>query len=291
MRICLSFLTSLNEYSIITPSNFAQQKQNQEKMAKQQSTKKTDLPASKKQKIQLIALFMRIIYDLIEALLYGQAQLILSQKDAEKVLRKKVNTLFEVDIADEWAEEKAWLENFWKTVFNYTINWNDFTLPAKTAEFPHLNIMPTGFTAEQIYSGIMNCKNFAFKKRSKYYSDIDEAIKNAKAVQVHATGNYAWADRGTAEPDACHLGKSYDDAIEAKILFLGPIEYLLSCAEFELRTGKVYDVKGLTRLSVLDADGNAMYGSWSGGFGSRLSNGIRDDRSADHGPREAVFAS
>lgn len=262
-------------------------------MAPKQTTQKTEVlnkPASAKQIVQLLQLFIKLIYELINAFTFSQAQEILTQKDAEKKLRKKISMSFNVDIEEPWAEEKTFLEKFWKVVFNYTINWDDFVLPAKTVEFPHLNIMPDGFTAEQIYSGIVNCKDFTFKKRSKYYEDIDKAIKNAKEVQVHGTGNYAWADRGTAEPDACHLGKSYDDAIAAKFPFLGPVEYLLSCAEFEFRTGKVYDVKGVTYLSVLDADGDAMDGFWDDGLGSNLSYSNRGGQHAAFGPREAVYS-
>lgn len=202
------------------------------------------------------------------------------------------------NVEDEWVEEKVWLEKFWKTVFNYTINWENFILPQKTLELPHLNILPAGFTGEQVYLGITTCKTdngskLRFKKRSKFYSDIDQAIKNAEAVQAHSNqnGNYAWADTGSPEPDTKHRNKSYDMAISEGFPFLGPVEYLLSCAEFEFRTGNVYDVKGLARLSVLDSDGMTMNGFWLVPQGSYLGSSSRVFEYPDGGPREAVFGS
>jgi hypothetical protein len=193
---------------------------------------------------------------------------------------------------DHWAKQKADLERFWKVLFpEYKINWNDFILPEYSERYSHLNIVLAGFTAEEIYAAIKNCKAFKFKKRSKYMGNIDKALKDAKAVQSRPAGNYAFADGGTDEPDQEHLNKSYDDSINAGLMFMGPIEYLLSCAFKEFLTGKPYDVKGVTRLSVLDSGGNAMCGSWYDGYGSRLGWDNRDDRNPDYGPRVVVFST
>ncbi len=264
-------------------------------MASKQLAKETEVlnkPASAKQIVQLLQLFIKLIYELVNTFTFSQAQEILTQKDAERKLRKKISFSFNVDIKDPWTEEKVWLENFWKIVFDYTINWDDFVLPPKTEEFPHLCIQPAGFTAEQIYSGIVNCKSFTFTKRSKYYSNIDEVIKNAKAVQEHPNnnGNYAWADTGTPEPDTKHRNKSYVMAIAEEFPFLGPVQYLLSCAEFEFRTGMVYDVIGTTYLSVLVSKGYAMRGSWYDIDCSTVNSGSCSGHGPAYGPREAVFA-
>lgn len=255
---------------------------------------KTTVLASKKLKKQAHKLLSGIMYDFIETASGNQLQQIVT-KDGEKKVRQNAFKVWNVDITDEWADEKISLEKFWKTVFQYTINWEDFELPIKTTEFPHLNIRPAGFTAEQMYSSIVNSKKddgktSRFTKRSKYYSNIDDAIKNAKAVQPRPNGNYAWADRGSDEPDTCHLGKSYDDAITAKITFEGPVEYMLSGAEFEFRTGKVYDIKGITYLSVLDSDGRAMGGYRNYDGDVYLGSSSRTHQYPGYGPREAVLA-
>jgi hypothetical protein len=261
-------------------------------MATKHSTKKTGIPASKEQRLQLMTMFMRIIYYLVERMLESTAQKLLSI-DGERKLRKRVEQLLEIDSNDVWAEEKARLEVFWRVIFGYIINWNDFVLPEKKDGFHHLNILPAGYTYEFLHKGITMFESiyFVFKKRTKYYDDVDNAIKNAKAVQPRPDGNYAWADAGGDEPDTKHLGKSYDDAINAQFPFLGPVEYLLSCALFEFTTGRVYDVKGLTRLSVLDSDGSAMCADWNDDDGSYLSSSFRDGQYSTDGPREAVLTS
>jgi len=194
--------------------------------------------------------------------------------------------------SDPWSTQKANVERFWKVLFpEYIINWSDYVLPEYSDRYPHLNIVPAGFTAEQIYAGIKNCTKFTFKKRTNYMDDIDKALREAKAVQSRPTGNYAWADGGTDEPDAEHLNKSYDDSINASLIFMGPVEYLLSCALYEFLTGKVYDIKGATRLSVLGSGGGAISGGWRSDDGSRLGWLIRDDRNGACGPRVVVFTS
>jgi len=196
------------------------------------------------------------------------------------------------DSEDPWASEKTRLEKFWLTVYGYTINWNDFILPEWTPERPRLEIDPKdAFTAEQLYNGIVGCKVFPFKKRSKYVGNLDEALANARTVQPRPKGNYAFAHAGGDEPDSAHLGKSYDDAISAGLIFMGPREYLIACARNEFENGKVYDIKGITKLSVLDSGGLMMCGRWYGGDGSRLVWGSRDYRHSDRGPRVVVFTS
>lgn len=192
---------------------------------------------------------------------------------------------------DPWVMQKYRLEKFWLTVFEHQINWNDYVLPEYSDRYPHLNIMPAGFTAEQIFASIRGCYRFVFKKRTKYYNNIDQALRDAKAVQYRPTGNYAWADGGTSEPDAEHLGKSYDDSINAGFIFMGPVEYLLSCALYEFTTRGIYDIKGATRLSVLDSRGYAMLGCLGSDDSSSLGWDGRDSRNVSGGSRVVVFIS
>ncbi|MBP6925936.1 MAG: hypothetical protein KBC22_02685 [Candidatus Pacebacteria bacterium] len=251
--------------------------------------KKTGVLATAAQKARIFAIFVAMLYELLERLTFDTAQALLT-KEGEKEVKKRFMEHLNIEI-DPWSTQKANLERFWLTVFNYQINWSDYVLPEYSDRYSHLNIRPTGFTAEQIYAGIKNCTKFTFKKRTKYMDNIDKALREAKAVQSRPTGNYAWADGGTAEPDQEHLNKSYDDSINANLIFMGPVEYLLSCALYEFLTGKVYDIKGATRLSVLDSGGYALFGGWYGGDGSYLVWSDRGFRFDAFGPRVVVFTS
>lgn len=255
-----------------------------------ENMKQTGILASAMQKAQIIGVYASMLMELFESLTASKAQYLLSDLGKKK-LKSDLRGYFDIEI-DPWATQKANLERFWKVLFpEYTINWDDFVLPEYSDRYPHLNIMPAGFTAEQIYAGITTCTKFSFKQRTKYYDDIDKALRDAKFVQSRPIGNYAWADGGTDEPDQEHLNKSYDDSINAGLIFMGPIEYILSCAFKEFLTGKVYDVKGATRLSVLDSGGYAMGGGWSSGADSCLDWNDRDYRYSDSGPRVVVFIS
>lgn len=192
--------------------------------------------------------------------------------------------------SDPWSTQKANVERFWKVLFpEYIINWSDYVLPEYSDRYSHLNIMPAGFTGEQIYAAIQNCKVFKFKGRSKCMNNIDQALRRAKFVEPRPTGNYSWADGGTAGPDQEHLNKSYVDSINAGLIFMGPVEYLLSCALYEFLTGNVYDIKGVTRLSVRDSNGHAVSGCWRGGDSSDLGWGYCDSRRSGGGPRVIVL--
>jgi hypothetical protein len=254
-----------------------------------ESMKQTGILASAMQKAQIMGVYVSMLMELFESLRVSKAKYLLSDLGKKK-LKSDLAGYFEIQI-DPWATQKANLERFWLTVFNYQINWDDFVLPEYSDRYPHLNIIPTGFTAEQIFAGITQCTKFTFKKRTKYYSDIDKALRDAKAIQSRPTGNYAFADGGTDEPDQEHLNKSYDESINAGLMFMGPVEYLLSCAFKEFMTGKPYDVKGVTRLSVLDSDGDAMRGFWHDDCGSYLGWRDRDHRYPDCGPRVVVFTT
>ena len=251
--------------------------------------KKTVL-ATVAQKARIFAMYVAVMYELLEKITFDKAQALLSNV-GEKEVKKRLMADFDIPI-DPWATEKARLENFWLTIYGYQINWDDIALPKWTPELSRLEIDPVqDFTAEQLYDSIVNCEEYPFEKRSKYMDDIDKALDEAKVVQSRPAGNYAFAHVGGAEPDQKHLGKSYDDTISSELIFMGPREYLIACARNEFETGNVYDIKCITRLSVLGSGGYAMYGCWGVSFGSRLRRSYREFRNPDGGPRVVVFSS
>ncbi len=112
-----------------------------------------------------------------------------------------------------------------------------------------------------------------------------------KSEQKRPSGLYVFAHRGGDEPDQTHLGKSYDDAMAANMIFMNSKEYLLATGLHRFTKEHFMDVKGWTRTSDLWSDGDLVIGSWSSDD-SRLylGYGNRDRRRPDGGPRELVLA-
>ena len=77
-----------------------------------------------------------------------------------------------------------------------------------------------------------------------------------KEQQERPNGDYAICHVGEDELDM--LDKSYDDGISENIKFMVPKEGIISAFRYRTETGKMYDVKGLTRFAALDSDGDAI---------------------------------
>lgn len=119
-----------------------------------------------------------------------------------------------------------------------------------------------------------------------YRSPVASNI-NRKVEQKRPQGLYVFAHAGGDDPDAQHLGKSYDDAVEVNMTFMNPKEYLLATGFHRWLKKYFMDLKGATRTSSLWSDGGLVGGYWlpsNGGLG--LYGGDRDDRDSGSGPRE-----
>ena len=127
-------------------------------------------------------------------------------------------------------------------------------------------------------------KQFGKDKVWKYYDSITSSIKEQ---QARPEDDYAVCHVGGDEADM--LGKSYDDGINAGIKFMIPKEGIISAFRYRTETGKMYDVKGLTRFAALDSDGDAMRmrRDVDGQFG--ISGGYRGLRDSDYGLRQVSF--
>lgn len=194
---------------------------------------------------------------------------------------------------DPWSEQKNELQQFWSKVFKYTIDWNDFVLPPYSDRYSQLNIRPEFFSGEHIYNGITRCKVISFYQRNiiLFGEKIDRTLEKAEAVQSRPKGNYAWANGDTAESDIEYWGQSYDNAINSKLTFMDPVEYILSSAHYEFSTGNTYDPNSLTCLSVLLSDKVSLVAG-SLGVANSLYLSFQD-RSLQHkksGPRVVVLA-
>lgn len=157
-------------------------------------------------------------------------------------------------------------------------------------EIPEL---PNGLTEVAIIpQHLSNEELFALCKKHygdacKYYGNLDDV----KEEQVRPECTYVLGYRDGKEPDAVHLGKSYDVAMEEKLTFMTLREYQsVALLHFAATTGHL-DEKGWTITSSLDSGGYALIARWRPSAREfRVDGGARYGRYPLDGPRQAVFA-
>jgi len=200
-----------------------------------------------------------------------------NEKELEKLTEKFCEEILGVKV-DQWTEEKRRIEKFYKKFFNQSIDWTKFSLPVKNEKMNRLDFSFLDITEDKYFEAY--AEKFGKDAVWKYYNSITEAIKEQ---QERPIGDYPYCHVGGDEPDL--LNKSYDDGISGNIKFMIPKEGIISAFRYRVETGKMYDVKGLTRFAALDSDGNVMsmhrdyYGQFNVGGGNRGSrnpiNGLR----------------
>jgi hypothetical protein len=200
-------------------------------------------------------------------------------ESAKEVVSQTVGV--KVDIWDRQIEK---LTKFWKEEFNHDILWEQILFPEEKEGFGVLEYNPNCFTENDVFNKY--AQKFGKDKVWKYYGNIRQ---NIKVQQPHSTQAQLFLHRGGQEPDAEHLGKSYDDFCNDGKQYINPLEGLIIAFRYRVETGKMMDEKGLTRFHALDSDGNAMsmYSRDDGKFYVGRDN--RDNRDSDSGPREVSF--
>lgn len=180
------------------------------------------------------------------------------QLDVNQLAEKFANEIFSIPI-DPWFEEKRKISLFYKTCFKdnkwKNPNWDQVTFPViegnlKRPDFFFIETM-TEDDAFDAYAGY-----FGKDKVWKEWNDKLTKVINRETVQPRPKKNYVGLHVGGDEPDL--LGKSYDDGISEKIIFMTPLEGIISAFRYRFETEKMYDVIGATRLSALDYRGYAM---------------------------------
>lgn len=174
------------------------------------------------------------------------------------------------------------LEQYFSEVLSYTLELSSVVFPEKEG-FATYMAVPMDLDEDEIMKRITS--HFKVNPYS-WLSPIASNI-NRKVEQKRPQGLYVFAHCGGDEPDAKHLGKSYDDAMEVNMTFMNPKEYLLATGFHRWLKNHFMDVKGWTRTSSLWSDGGLVCGFWSPSSGRLCLNfGIRDSRFSDSGPRE-----
>ena len=172
------------------------------------------------------------------------------EKALEKLTEKFCEEIFGIK-ADQWTEEKRRIEKFYKKFFDRTIDWSKISLPTKKEGMNKLEVIFSDITEDEIYNAY--AKQFGKDSVWKY---CDKIAKMIQIQQERPDGDYAICHVGGDEPDM--LGKSYDDGVNARIKFMIPKEGIIAAFRYRTETGKMYDVKGITRFAALDDGGSAM---------------------------------
>lgn len=209
-------------------------------------------------------------------------QKLISDKNVVKsIARKNAHDLLQL-VPDEIVQAKELLTKFYQEVFNLKINLSKYVFPCVDG-MPVYCFNSRKLNTDQLLKAIVS--KWGINSYS-YMSPIAENIDRSSA-QARPRVAYVFCHTGEEEPDAKHLGKSYDDAIAEKLIFANPEEYLLMQAYHRYTTGHFMDLKGWTRTSSLWSGGSLVLGFCNSDESRlRLGYGNRGLRDSDSGPRE-----
>lgn len=187
-----------------------------------------------------------------------------------------------------WARQIEKLTKFWQENFNHEIVWSELTFPNEKDGFNVLEYIPIGFTEDDIFEKYKQL--FGADKTYCYYNTQSKTIRESIDLQqLRPDGNRLLLHCGGDEPDAKHLNRSYNDFCSDNKNYMIPIEGIISAFRYRVETGKMMDVKGLTRFHALDSDGGAMSMCRNGNGEFCIDRYARDYRDSDRGPREVSF--
>jgi hypothetical protein len=192
-------------------------------------------------------------------LTFSQAQISITDKkqlDVNLLAEKFANEIFGIYI-DLWSEEKAKISHFYKTCFKdkkwKNPDWEHSLIPGVNDNLKRLEFIFIKMTEQEAFNAYLDY--FGKDNVWKAWDDITKNI-DTKTIQQRPKQNYPILHVGGDEPDL--LNKSYDDGISENIIFMTPLEGIISAFRYRFETGKMYDVIGLTRLSALGRNGDAV---------------------------------
>lgn len=204
----------------------------------------------------------------------------------QKVARDMAHKYFAL-ISEDVMKARELLTRFFLEVFNFKINLSKAVFPQKEG-FPAYMAVPPQFRWKEDEVAETGTKKFGVGLY-KYQNPIASNI-NRELEQKRPSGLYVFAHRGGDEPDAEHLGNSYDDAMAVQMIFANPLEYSLMTLFHKWLHDKFMDVKGWTRTSSLWSDGSLVCGCWNPADGKlRLGDGRRDYLRSGRGPRQLIL--
>ncbi|OIO29126.1 hypothetical protein COX93_00580 [Candidatus Nomurabacteria bacterium CG_4_10_14_0_2_um_filter_30_12] len=212
---------------------------------------------------------------------------LIEKKNLVQEVARDISQKYFVLISEDVMKAKELLTKFFLEVFNFRINLSKAVFPEKEG-FSVYMLVPPQFRGKEDMVIETGAKKFGvdfYKYQNPIASNIDRVLE-----QKRPNGLYVFAHRGGDEPDAEHLGKSYDDAMSVQMIFANPLEYLLLTLFHKWLNGKFMDVKGWTRTSSLWSGGVLVNGCWRSSDGKlRLGSGDHDNRGSGGGPRQLIL--
>lgn len=229
-------------------------------------------------RIQQLGTLAGFIVDFLATILnYEQIQYWLKNKDQ---LKKKLREVFSVT-DDGYTEVRTDWQKFYKTHFNWDVDFSRVILPICPGEGWRLIIIAKGMTMNKAFD---RCK--ALFKSWRYNDDLDKAIPtNIRTASEH----YAVWVRTGAEPDAEFLGQSTNQADPTMKLGITILERIILEIKYFSETGSHLDIKGLTFCSGSRGSvGGVPSAFWYGVGKFRVHWSHLDDSRSVNGVRQAV---
>lgn len=154
-------------------------------------------------------------------------------------LKKKLREVF--SIADEFSEVREEWQKFYKTHFNWDVDFSQVSIPLKPNGKWRLIFIPRGMNLNLAFSV---CEKLF--KSWKYTEDLNQSItKNVRNTDSH----YAIWVRDEIEPDQEFLGKSTRQADPDMKIGITLLERIIFEVKYFTETGNHIDIKGLTFCS------------------------------------------
>jgi len=154
-------------------------------------------------------------------------------------LKNKLREVF--SISDEYNEIREQWINFYKTHFNWTVDFSRVLIPQKPKETGWtLLIIAKGLTCNKIYeiwSKLFKCW--------RYTNDLDKEVTSIRTSSDH----YAIWVRDREEPDTEFLGKSTKESDPEMKIGMTLLERIFLESKYFAETGKHLDIKGVTFCS------------------------------------------
>ena len=185
---------------------------------------------------QLGALAGFIVDFLATILNFSQVEYWLSHKTE---LKKKLREVF--SITDEFYEIRQEWQKFYKTNFNWDVDFSQVIIPSKPDGKWRLLFIPKGMNLNLSFS---ICEKLF--KSWRYTEDLNKAVtKNIRNTDSHYV---VWV-RDEVEPDQEFLGKSTNQANPDMKIGITLLERIIFEIKYFTETGNHLDIKGLTYCS------------------------------------------
>jgi len=194
-------------------------------------------------------------------------------------LKKKLREVF--SIVDEFSEIREEWQKFYKTHFNWDVDFSQVIIPAMPTNYQwRLLFIPKGMTL-----------NFAFEICSKlfrtwkYADDLNYAVpRSIRNAQNH----YAVWVRSEVEPDQEFLGKSTKQADPEMKIGITLLERIIFEIKYFTSTGDHLDIERITFCSGSRSSGGDVPGADWGGDEFRVCWVDLGSCDSDYGIRSAV---